>query len=306
MTPPSLFKCTMSFEQLLQYVLSGITNGSIYAIVAIGFNIIYNTTGIINFAQGEFLMLGGMTAISLSAFMPLPLAILAAVVITSFAGALIDFLFIRRLRSPSVLNMVIVTVGLSIVIREIALHIWDEKVRSLPYFTGNEITSINILGAFISPQVLWVLGISSIIVVFLGVFFKFTLTGRSMRACASNITAARLCGINARNMVTISFMLSAAIGALAGCVVSPITQTQYDCGTSLAIKGFTVAILGGLGNSTGAVIGGLIIGLLEAFSISILPLAYKDAIAIAILLIILFVRPSGLLGKKEAAGLKEF
>ncbi|MBN1496798.1 MAG: branched-chain amino acid ABC transporter permease [Spirochaetes bacterium] len=296
----------MSFEQLLQYALSGITNGSIYAIVAIGFNIIYNTTGIINFAQGEFLMLGGMTAISLSSFMPLPLAILAAVVITSFAGALIDFLFIRRLKSPSVLGMVIVTVGLSIVIREIALHIWDEKVRSLPYFTGNEISSINIMGAFISPQVLWVIGVSSVIVVFLGVFFKFTLTGRSMRACASNITAARLCGINARNMVTISFMLSAGIGALAGCVVSPITQTQYDCGTSLAIKGFTVAILGGLGNSTGAVVGGIVIGLLEAFSISVLPLAYKDAVAIAILLIILFVRPSGLLGKKEAAGLKEF
>jgi len=202
--------------------------------------------------------------------------------------------------------MIIVTVGLSIMIREIALHIWDEKVRSLPYFTGNEVTSINILGAYISPQVLWVLGVCSVIVVFLGLFFKFTLTGKSMRACASNMTAARLCGINTRNMVTISFMLSAAIGALAGCVISPITQTQYDCGTSLAIKGFTVAILGGLGNSTGAIIGGVIIGLLEAFSISVMPLAYKDAIAITVLLVILFVKPSGLLGTREAAELKEF
>jgi branched-chain amino acid transport system permease protein len=296
----------MSFEQLLQYIFSGITNGSIYAIVAIGFNIIYNTTGIINFTQGEFLMLGGMSAITFSAFLPLPLAILAAVAVTSLVGAAVDFIFIRRLKNPSVLNMIIVTIGLSIVIRDVSLHIWDEKVRSLPYFTGNEISSINIMGAYISPQVLWVLGISGIIVVFLGIFFKFTLTGRSMRACASNITAARLCGINTRNMVTISFMLSAAIGALAGCVVSPITQTQYNCGTPLAIKGFAVAILGGLGNSTGAVIGGIIIGLLEAFSISVLPLAYKDAIAIALLLIILFVRPSGILGKKETAKLKEF
>ena len=296
----------MPFEQLLQYILSGITNGSIYAIVAIGFNIIYNTTGIINFAQGEFLMLGGMIAVSLCAFMPLPVAILAAVVITSFIGALIDFIFIRRLKSPSVLNMIIITIGLSIVIREIALHVWDEKVRSLPYFTGSEVTSINIMGAYISPQVLWVLGVCAVIVALLGVFFRFTVTGRSMRACASNMTAARLCGVNTRNMVTISFMLSAAIGALAGCVISPITQTQYDCGTSLAIKGFTVAILGGLGNSTGAVIGGIIIGLLEAFSISVMPLAYKDAIAIGVLLLILFVRPSGLFGSKEAAGLKEF
>jgi branched-chain amino acid transport system permease protein len=296
----------ISFEQLLQYILSGITNGSIYAIVAIGFNIIYNTTGIINFAQGEFLMLGGMIAVSLLSFVPLPVAILAAVLITSLTGAMIDFVFIRRLKKPSVLNMIIITIGLSIMIREIALHIWDEKVRSLPYFTGSEVTSINILGAYISPQVLWVLGVCGIIVFFLGLFFKFTLTGRSMRACAANITAARLSGINAKNMVTISFLLSAAIGALAGCVISPITQTQYDSGASLAIKGFTVAILGGLGNSTGAVIGGIMIGLLEAFSISILPLAYKDAIAIAILLIILIVRPGGLLGNKAAAELKEF
>ncbi len=296
----------MPLEQLLQYILSGITNGSIYAIVAIGFNIIYNTTGIINFAQGEFLMIGGMTAVSLSPFMPLPLAVFTAVLITAIVGGLIDFIFIRRLKKPTVLNMIIVTIGLSIIIRETALHIWDEKVRSLPYFTGSEISSINLLGAYISPQVIWVLAVCSIIVAFLGFFFKFTLTGRSMRACASNVTASRLCGINAKNMVTISFMLSAAMGALAGCVISPITQTQYDSGASLAIKGFTVAILGGLGNSTGAVIGGIIIGLLEAFSISILPLAYKDAISIFILLGILFIKPSGLFGKKEASALKEF
>lgn len=296
----------MTLEQFFQYVLSGVTIGSIYVIVAIGFNIIYNTTGIINFAQGEFVMLGGMTAISFSKFFPLTVSILLAVLVTSLVGALIDIIFVRRLKRPTVLNMIIVTIGLSIIIREIALHVWDEKVRSLPYFTGNEISSIHIFGAFISPQVLWVLGMSSMIVIFLGLFFKYTLLGRSMRACASNRTAAMLCGISVRNMITISFMLSAAIGALAGCVISPITQTQYDCGTPLAIKGFAVAILGGLGNSMGAVIGGLIIGILEALSISVLPLAYKDAIAIAILLLILFAKPSGLLGKKEVAALKEF
>ncbi|MCP4135028.1 MAG: branched-chain amino acid ABC transporter permease [bacterium] len=296
----------MSSEQFLQYLLSGITIGSIYAIVAIGYNIIYNTTGIINFAQGEFLMLGGMIGVTMQHYMPLPLAILAAVILTATVGAVIDFTFIRRLKKPSVLNMIIVTIGLSIVIREIALHIWDEKVRSLPYFTGDEVSSINIFGAYISPQVLWVLGVCGITVLLLSLFFKFTVLGRSMRACSANQVAARLCGINVKNMVTISFMLSAAIGALAGCVVSPITLTQYDCGTSLAIKGFAVAILGGLGNSMGAVVGGLIIGVLEAFSISVLPLAYKDAVAISILLIILFVKPSGIFGSKEVSALKEF
>jgi branched-chain amino acid transport system permease protein len=127
-----------------------------------------------------------------------------------------------------------------------------------------------------------------------------------MRACAANRTAALLCGINTRNMVTLSFMLSAGIGALAGCVMSPITYTQYDSGTSLAIKGFTVAILGGLGNSMAAVAAGILLGILEAFSVSVVPLAFQDAISIAILLLILFVKPHGLFGSSEAARLKDF
>lgn len=296
----------MSPEQLLQYILAGITIGSIYAIVAIGYNIIYNTTGIINFAQGEFLMLGGMIAYTLLGYFPLPAAVILSVIITALIGALIDIGIIRRMKNPTVLNMVIVTIGLSIIIRESSLHVWDEKVRSLPYFTGDETSSINLFGAYISPQVLWVLGICSVIVIFLGIFFKYTTTGRSMRACSSNLTAAKLCGINTRNMITMSFMLSAAIGAIAGCAISPITMTQYDCGTSIAIKGFAVAILGGLGNSAGAVVGGIIIGVLETLSISVLPLAYKDAIAIAVLLLILFMKPNGIFGSREVSALKDF
>jgi branched-chain amino acid transport system permease protein len=179
-------------------------------------------------------------------------------------------------------------------------------VRALPYFIGNEITSVSLFGTKISPQVLWVIGTCSIVVVFLSLFFKFTSLGQEMRACSANRTAATLCGINTKNMVTLSFMLSAGIGALAGCVVSPITYTEYDSGTGLAIKGFTVAIIGGLGNSIGAVAGGLVLGIIEAFSISLVPLAFQDAIAISILLIILFVRPHGLFGSSEAARLKDF
>jgi branched-chain amino acid transport system permease protein len=296
----------MSFELILQYLFSGITSGSIYAIVAIGFNIIYNTTGIINFAQGEFVMLGAMTAISLSPLMPLPAAIACAVGITAMVGGLVELLCIRWLKNPGVLRMIIITIGLSIMLKEAALHIWDEKVRALHFFTGNECSSISIFGAYISPQVLWVLGVCGAMVVLLSLFFKYTLIGRSMRACSANRVAAVLCGISAKNMVTFSFMLSAAIGALAGCVISPLTQTSYDCGTPLAIKGFTVAILGGLGNSTAAVAAGLLLGIIEAFSISIMPVAYKDVISIMILLAILFFKPAGLFGSKEAGALKEF
>ncbi|MEW6288677.1 MAG: branched-chain amino acid ABC transporter permease [Thermodesulfobacteriota bacterium] len=296
----------MTSQLFCQYLFAGITYGSIYAIVAIGFNIIYNTTGIINFAQGEFVMLGGMIAISLHAMLPLPLAIGLAVLITMIIGALIEIIFIRWLKNPSVLRMIIITIGLSILIREAALHIWGEGVRSLPYFNGNEISTVQLMGTNISPQVLWVIGICAVIVVLLSLFFRFTSLGQEMRACAANRLAATLCGISTKNMVTFSFMLSAGIGALAGCVVSPITYTQYDGGTALAIKGFTVAVLGGLGNSMAAVIAGILLGIIESFSVSVVPLAFQDAISIAILLTILFVRPHGLFGSKEAAGLKEF
>jgi branched-chain amino acid transport system permease protein len=296
----------MTAELFVQYLFAGITYGAIYAIVAIGFNIIYNTTGIINFAQGEFVMLGGMIAISLLPHMPLALAILVSVAVTMVCGALLEICFIRWLDRPGVLRMIIITIGLSILIREAAAHIWGESIRSLPYFVGDEITTLAVLGARISPQVLWVIGACGLMVLFLSFFFKATSVGRQMRACAANPRAAVLCGINTHNMVTLSFMLSAGIGALAGCVMSPITSTQYDIGTGLAIKGFTVAILGGLGNSMAAVGAGLLLGILEAFSISVVPLAFKDAIAITILLLILFLRPHGLFGSQTAAGLKEF
>ena len=251
-------------------------------------------------------MLGGMTAVTLNQFVPLPLAILLAVVLTMIVGAVIEIVFIRWLYKPSVLRMVIITIGLSILIREIALAHLGGRRPGAPLF-HRLVGDLHQPGrGHISPQVLWVVGIGGLAVAALTAFFSLTLLGRQMRACAANRDAARLCGIDAGNMVTLSFMLSAAIGALGGCVVCPITYVQYDSGTPLAIKGFTVAILGGLGNSTAAVGAGMILGVLESFSIWVLPTAYKDAISIAILLAILFVRPSGLFGSAEAARLKEF
>ncbi|HPY78347.1 MAG TPA: branched-chain amino acid ABC transporter permease, partial [Anaerohalosphaeraceae bacterium] len=161
-----------------------------------------------------------------------------------------------------------------------------------------------LFGAHISPQVLWVLGVCGVIVAGLTFFFRFTRIGRAMRACADDRMAARLCGINDRWMVSLSFMLSAGIGALAGCVISPLTQTQYDMGAPLAIKGFTVAILGGLGNSAAAVATGLFLGLLEVFMVSQFDAAYKDAVSIVILLIILVFRPSGIFGRSQISSLR--
>jgi branched-chain amino acid transport system permease protein len=289
----------------LQYLLSGITKGSIYAAVAIGFNLIYSATGIINFAQGEFVMLGGMVAVTLAHYVPLPVAVAGAVAIVALVGGLLEVALFRRLQRHSILHLIIITIGLSIVIQEAALHIWDEKVRSLPYFTGNEVSSLRFLGAAISPQVLWVLGAVALVVLALHVFLRHTLPGRAMRACSSNPDAAMLAGINIANMRTLAFGLSAAIGALAGCVISPITMTQYEMGAPLAIKGFAAAILGGLGNPMAAVAGGLLVGVLEAASVSVLPAVYNDVAAFAILLLVLFVRPQGLFGSPGAESVRE-
>ncbi len=292
-------------DVILQYLLSGITKGSIYAIVAIGFNLIYSATGVLNFAQGEFVMLGGMVAVTLAHYVPLPVAVTGAVLVVTLVGCLLEWSLFRRLSNHSVLQLIIVTIGLSILIQEAALHIWDEKVRSLPYFTGNEVSSIRVFGASITPQVLWVLGTVAVAVAALHGFLKYTLPGKAMRACSSSPEAAMLAGINIRNMRTLSFGLSAGLGALAGCVISPITMTQYDMGGPLAIKGFAAAILGGLGNPMAAVIGGLLVGLIEAVGVSRLPAAYNDVVAFGVLLLVLFVRPRGLFGVPTGQAVRE-
>ncbi len=305
----------MNVELLIQYIFSGLTYGSIYAAVAIGFNIIYNATGIINFAQGEFAMLGGMIAYSLSQLMPLALAVLFAVALTAGAGALMEAVLIRGLyklsslrgsRKPTVLQMIIITIGLSILLREIALHLWGESVRTIPFFTGNEVSSISFLGAHFSPQILWAIGVTILIVSALTLFFKFTIVGQSMRACAADREGTSLCGINPHRLVNLSFALSAGIGALAGCVVAPLTQTYYAIGTELSIKGFTVAAFGGLGNSLAAVAAGFILGVLESFAILVVPEAYKNILTIGILLLVLFRKPTGLFGGRGDQSLKEF
>lgn len=299
----------MNTDMLVQLVFSGLTYGSIYAVVAIGFNIIYNSTGIINFAQGEFVMLGGMLAFTLKSFMPLGAAILLAVLFTAVIGSFLEFIFFRRLSNrkvkPNVLQMIVITIGISILIREIALWVWGEQVKTLPFFTGNETTSLALFGAHFSPQILWVLGITGLIVVALSLFFKYTLNGQAMRGCADTTDGASLCGIKPQSIVNLSFTLSAGIGALAGCIIAPITQIQYSMGSELAIKGFTVAVFGGIGNSIGALSAGLILGTLEAFAIVIFPEAYKNIITLVVLLAVLFFKPGGLFGSKKSRKVRE-
>lgn len=293
--------------QLLQYVITGITIGSIYALVGVGFNIIYNATEIINFAQGEFVMLGGLIMVTLVS-PPVGLPILAAfflsVGLVTLAGLAMERLAIYPLKDAGVLRLVIVTIALSTLIQGVAMFIWGKDSFGLRSFSGDE--PLHLLGATIQPQALWVLGITLVLVVGLSLFFTRTITGKAMSACADNPDAASLVGIKVQRMVMLSFMLSAALGAAAGIVVTPMALMEYNRGASMALKGFSACILGGLGNFYGAVLAGFLIGLIESLGAGFISSGYKDALAYIILLAVLFIKPSGLLGSAEAFKIKKF
>lgn len=293
-------------SQILQYLFTGITVGSIYGMVALGFNIIYNSTGIINLAQGEFVMLGGMIMISLTTTfkLPLPLGFFISVLLVTMIGAGFERVAIHPLKNPSVITLIIITVAGSILFKGSAMFLWGKGTFSLPAFSGDK--PIFILGATILPQTLWILGIMSVVVLLLTLFFFFTRTGKAMKACAVNQEAANLMGINVKAMVLLSFALSAAIGAIAGIIIAPISLMDYNRGTMLAVKGFCAAVLGGLGSNVGAVVAGFIIGIMESLGAGFISSGYKDAIALVILLVVLFVKPSGILGNKERSQLKKF
>ncbi len=294
------------FSQIVQYIITGITVGSIYAIVALGFNIIYNATEIINFAQGEFVMLGGLVMVSLvnSVGIPMPLAFLLTILAVTLVGFLMERAAIFPLRETTVLRLVIITIALSILIKGLAMFSWGKNSFALPAFSGE--TPMHFLGATIIPQTLWIVGITAVLVVLLSIFFNRTLIGKAMSACANNPEAASLVGINTQRMVMFSFMLSAALGAVAGMIITPVALMEYDRGALLALKGFGAAILGGLGHFYGAVAAGILLGLLESLGAGLISSAFKDAIALGVLLLVLFIKPSGLLGSAEVSKLKKF
>jgi len=284
-------------SEFLQFSFSGITVGAVYAMVALGFTIIYNASDVINFAQGEFVMLGGMCTVFLAAAgIPMPLAALLAVLITAAVGAALCKLAIEPARGASVVALIIITIGASVFLRGVAQVVFDKQLHRLPAFSGERPMMIG--GAALLPQSLWVLAGAALIVVALHRFFRRTLTGKAVLAAAQNRLAARLVGINIDLVMLGSFALSAAIGALAGILVTPITLTSYDVGTMLALKGFASAMLGGMGNPVGAVAGGLLVGIVEAMGAGYISSDYKDAMAFLIILGVLFFMPQGLFGAR--------
>lgn len=284
----------MIISQFIQYFISGITQGSIYALVALGFTIIYSVTGIINFAQGDFVMLGGMfTYMFLHTFkLPLPLACILSVASVTVCGLLLERLAINPSKKASTVSLIIITIGASMFIRGVAGELWGKDPLPLPPFSGE--TPIPVLGAVIQPQTVWVLAVTLIFMLLFQLLLSRTLLGKALRACALNRRAAGIIGINVRTMSLLSFAMAAALGAIGGIVIAPLTLTSYDVGVMLGLKGFVAAAMGGLSNQAGAVAGGFALGILEAFGAAYISSAYKDAIALLIFFVFLLLRAKDL------------
>ncbi|MGB3287987.1 MAG: branched-chain amino acid ABC transporter permease [Burkholderiaceae bacterium] len=277
----------------LQFLFSGITVGAAYALAALGFTIIYNTSGVINFAQGEFIMLGGMLSAALAAVgMPLYVAIALAVVATGVVGLIIERFAIEPAKNADVITLIIITIGAALTVRGLIQVVLGKGTRAIPSFSGDD--PVTVLGATIMPQSFWVLGVSLLVVLLLAWFFGKTMLGKAMLATSYNKLASQLVGVNTRLILLLSFGLSAVLGAVGGAILTPITLTSYDIGIMLGLKGFVAAVLGGMGSGAGVVAGGLILGIAESMTAGYVSSSYKDAVPFVLILLILLVKPNGL------------
>ena len=282
----------------VQILVNGFSVGCIYGLIGIGFCVIYNASGIVNFAQGAFVMLGGMiTYVLLTTFhLHLVIAGAFATVAVAVIGIIIERVVVRPLwdRNATMFVMILATLAVQIVIERATLILVGDQPKSIPVFT--DLPPIRVAGVSIGYQTLWIVGTSLVLIALLALFFQKTLVGRAMRACSINREAAALQGIQVSRMLALSFALSAALGAIAGILLTPTQFTAFNVGTPFAISGFIAAIVGGFGRPFGAFLGGIALGLAQALAVFGLGSGLKNVAALAVLLAFLFFRPSGILG----------
>jgi branched-chain amino acid transport system permease protein len=292
----------------VQFVLDGLRAGAIYALVALGFVTVYRVTGVINFAQGAFIMLGPMITISVYEQNWLPadglnlvLGALLGIVITTLIGVASERLTLYPARRSLPLTKIIITIGVYLTLQGAALIVWGPQGRVLPAFTTLNLAdqSFRFAGLLVKAQTLWIWGATAVMLVILALFFERTMLGKAMRACAVNRLAAQLMGIRVDTMSTIAFGIAAILGAVGGIVLGPVTRPMYDMGLDLGLKGFVAAIIGGLVNFPAAVIGGLLLGVLENMWAGVTQAGFKDLFAFVVLIVILLVRPSVLAGPES-------
>jgi branched-chain amino acid transport system permease protein len=283
---------------ILQLLVAGIGTGSIYALIALGFNVVFKSTGAMNFAQGEWVVMGGMiSAMLFGAFSNIGLACLVTVLIVTIVGILSERLVIWPLRRPTALMITLVSIGLGICTRSLVMLVLGKQPVGYPGFSQTATLTWN--GVSVQTQTLWIVGLTAAFLLVTHLFFERSIMGKALRAAAADREAAAIVGVRVETTVLLSFSIAAFAGALAGAIITPLTLSSYDQGAMFGFKGFSAAMLGGIGSLPGAVVGGLALGLLEAFGSFYISSDFKDAIAFAVLLLILFVRPSGFLGRAD-------
>jgi branched-chain amino acid transport system permease protein len=286
----------------LQLLVSGISLGAIFSLVALGFVTIYRTSKVVNMAQGSFVMLGTMFAYSFLNELGWPfwLSAIVSIVGVIVIGVLIFQVILKPMLKAPPAAMILLTIAISVLIENLALLKWGGYGLGIPPFTGEE--SIKLGGVFVPPQVVWVVGITAAVLVALYLLNNHTLLGKRMTATATRPSAASLCGISTTFMIIVAFAISAGIGAVGGVSMGSVIPIAFTTGGLIGLNGFVAAILGGWGSSTGAVVGGFTLGILESLSTGIVPAGYKDAVAFVLLIIVVYFRPSGLLGTPSVEG----
>lgn len=279
----------MDFSVFVQLLLPGLTTGCVYALVALGFVLCANVSEVVNFAQGEYVMLGGVVAAFLFAHgVPLPVTILVATLVGAILGALQERLTLAPVRHSPYFIQITITLGVAVVLRGVALIAFGKDPLSMPGFSGDDV--FEVAGAVVPVQSLWVWGTTALLLAAVFWFLKFTDPGRAVRACSINLQAARLMGVDAGKLTLVVFAVAGAAGALAGVVIAPIVLANWDAGIAYGLKGFIGAILGNFRSPAIAVLGGLGIGILESFAAGYLSSGYKDAIVYGVLLAYLLLR----------------
>lgn len=284
----------MSSSSILQFLFSGITSGAVYAFVALAFSVTFNSSGIVNFAQGQFVMIGGMVASSLNTAFGIPVfpAMLLGVAAAGVSGLVMGTGFILPMLALGEFTLILITLGLSIVIEALALVIWGTDPRALPSLF--DVETVRIGGAYLSVDSILIVGMILLTLIAFNLFIRFTRWGRAMRATSIDTTVASSLGVNVRLMIVLSFVLSAVFGGLAGALLTPVISTGSQAGLLMTLKGFTAAVLGGIASPVGSVVGGFMLGLIEAFATGFISSTYQNAIGLGLLILLLMVRPQGL------------
>jgi branched-chain amino acid transport system permease protein len=281
----------------LQVLFQGLALGSIYALVALGFVLIVRAANVVNFAQGDFAMVGAYLMVaSLGALMPYWLAFIIAILAMGLFGWIFSITVYYPLRHRSFLPVLISTLGASIFLQNLVLALVGAQPRPMPKLLNFD--GISIAGVFLDSQYLAILVVTMVCVIFQYVLFEHTLLGKKLQATSQDKDMARLLGIPVALMITLTFIYSAALGGLAGILVAPILFVSIGMGSIIALKAFAATIVGGFGDIKGAIVGGLLIGIVESFAAFHISVPYKDAYAFLMLFIILIVRPQGLFGEK--------